>query len=79
MLCDSVEAASRTLREYTPEAFSEFVERIVSGKMEEGQFDQADISISELGIVKETLKQYLSQIHHERIVYPQKNQNNSKI
>ena len=79
MLCDSVEAASRTLREYTPEAFSEFVEHIVSGKMEEGQFDQADISISQLGTVKETLKQYLAQIHHERIVYPQKNQNNSKI
>ena len=57
----------------------EIVERIVSGKMEEGQFEQADISIRELGIVKETLKQYLSQIHHERIVYPQKNQNNDKI
>ncbi|MBQ9660613.1 MAG: HDIG domain-containing protein [Bacteroidales bacterium] len=70
MLCDSVEAASRTLAEYTPEAYSAFVEGIVAGKMDEGQFDQADISISELGTVKETLKQYLAQIHHERIVYP---------
>ena len=70
MLCDSVEAASRTLTEFTPEAYSAFVERIVSGKMEEGQFDQAEISISELGTLKETLKQYLAQIHHERIVYP---------
>ena len=74
MLCDSVEAASRTLTEYTPEAYSAFVERIVAGKMEEGQFDQADITISELGTIKETLKQYLAQIHHERVVYPQKNQ-----
>ena len=74
MLCDSVEAASRTLNEYTPEAYSAFVERIVAGKMEEGQFDSADITISELGTIKETLKQYLAQIHHERIVYPQKNQ-----
>ena len=74
MLCDSVEAASRTLTEFTPEAYSAFVERIVSGKMEEGQFDQADISISELGTVKETLKQYLAQIHHERVVYPDKKQ-----
>ena len=70
MLCDSVEAASRTLKEFTPEAYSAFVERIVSGKMDEGQFDRADISISELGTVKETLKQYLAQIHHERVVYP---------
>ena len=74
MLCDSVEAASRTLTEYTPESFSAFVEGIVTGKMEEGQFDNADISISELGILKETLKQYLAQIHHERIVYPQRDQ-----
>ncbi|MCR5352108.1 MAG: HDIG domain-containing protein [Bacteroidales bacterium] len=72
MLCDSVEAASRTLKKFTPEAYSEFVERIVAGKMEEGQFDHADISISELGTVKETLKQYLAQIHHERVVYPDK-------
>ena len=70
MLCDSVEAASRTLTKYTPEAYSAFVEGIVSGKMEEGQFDHADISISQLGTVKEALKQYLAQIHHERIVYP---------
>ena len=74
MLCDSVEAASRTLKEFTPEAYSAFVERIVSGKMDEGQFDRADISISELGTVKETLKQYLAQIHHERVVYPDKKQ-----
>ena len=70
MLSDSVEAASRTLKEFTPEAYSAFVERIVAGKMDEGQFDRADITISELGTVKETLKQYLAQIHHERIVYP---------
>lgn len=72
MLCDSVEAASRTLTEFTPEACSAFVERIVAGKMEEGQFDRADISISELGTVKDTLKQYLAQIHHERVVYPER-------
>ena len=70
MLCDSVEAASRTLTEFTPEAYSAFVERIVAGKMDEGQFEHADITISELGTVKETLKQYLAQINHERIVYP---------
>jgi hypothetical protein len=72
MLCDSVEAASRTLAEYTPQAYSDFVERIVAGKMEEDQFEHADISISELGTVKETIKQYLAQMHHERVAYPKK-------
>lgn len=76
MLCDSIEAASRTLKSSTPEALSAFVEEIVSGKMEESQFDKADISISELGVVKETLKQYLAQMHHERIVYPKNKRKN---
>ncbi len=70
MLCDSVEAASRTIRDNTPKAYSDFIESIVAGKMEEGQFDNADITISELNTVKETLKQYLAQLNHERIAYP---------
>ncbi len=77
MLCDSVEAASRTIRENTPKAYSDFIESIVAGKMEEGQFDNADITISELNTVKETLKQYLAQLNHERIAYP-KHKSNKK-
>ena len=76
MLGDSIEAASRTLRANTPQAYSDFVERIVAGKMAEGQFDDADITISELNIVKETLKQYLAQLNHERVVYPRTKMNN---
>ena len=45
--------------------------------MEEGQFDDADISISELNALKEGLKQYLAQLNHERVVYP-KNKLNKK-
>ena len=75
MLCDSIEAASRTLTEYTPEAFSAFVERIVKGKMDEGQFAGAEISIKELGEVKEAIKAYLAQMHHGRVVYPSARKN----
>ena len=70
MLCDSVEAASRTLQSYTPEAISAFVEKIVQGKMDEGQFARAEISIKELGEVKEAIKSYLAQTHHGRVEYP---------
>lgn len=77
MLCDTVEAASRTLKGNTPEAYSAFIEGLVAGKMDEGQFDNADITISELNSVKETLKQYLAHLNHERIVYP-KNKSNKK-
>lgn len=70
MLCDTLEAASRTLKDNSQTTFDEFVEKVVSHKMEEGQFDEAEITLKEINIVKSVLKQYLSQIYHERIVYP---------
>ena len=75
MVCDTLEAASRTLKDNSPATFSAFVENIVASKMKIGQFDEADISIKELNTVKETLKSYLSQIYHERVVYPQRKNN----
>ena len=70
MLCDSIEAASRTLNEYTPEAFSAFVEKIVQGKVDQGQLLNAEITIKELNEVKQALKAYLAQMHHGRVAYP---------
>ena len=70
MLCDSIEAASRTLNEYTPEAFSAFVEKIVQGKVDQGQLLNAEITIKELNEVKQALKAYLAQMHHGRVEYP---------
>lgn len=72
MLCDSVEAASRTLKNSSTEAYSSLVERIVDNKMSEGQFDNADISLKELIVVKQTLKSYLAQLYHERVEYPKR-------
>lgn len=72
MICDTLEAASRTLKDNSAATFSTFVENIVASKMKIGQFDEADISIKDLNTVKETLKSYLSQIYHERVVYPQR-------
>lgn len=70
MLCDTIEAASRTLKDYTPESYSKFVEDIVMSKMSQGQFDEAGITYKELGIVKEEIKTYLAMIYHERVAYP---------
>ena len=71
MICDSVEAASRTLKEYTPASFDKFVEDMVAAKEKSGQFEQAEITIREMNIVKATLKTYLQQLYHERIEYTQ--------
>lgn len=78
MLCDSVEAASRSLKDNSPETFSNFVENIVKGKNDIGQLDEAEITIKQLNTVKEVLKGYLSQIYHERVAYPQRNNPNNQ-
>ncbi|MCQ2165142.1 MAG: HDIG domain-containing protein [Bacteroidales bacterium] len=70
MLCDSLEAASRTLKEYTAESFSNFVESIVESKIAAGQLSESNISIKELGLIKVALKSYLAQMYHERVEYP---------
>lgn len=70
MLCDSLEAASRTLKDYSPETLSAFVEGIVDGKIKDGQLTDAAISIRDLGTLKTELKSYLSRVYHERVEYP---------
>jgi len=70
MICDSVEAASRTLKDYNETTISSLVDQIVSAKMEDGQFDEAPISIKELIKMKDVLKNRLGQMYHERIAYP---------
>ena len=72
MVCDSIEAASRTLKEFTPEAFDHFVESIVSGKEKAGQLEDADITLHDLNLMKSMLKTYLQQIYHGRVVYPKR-------
>ena len=72
MLCDSIEAGSRTLKDNSPKTYSDFVEAIAAGKAAEGQFDEAGITIKELNTVKETIKSYLSQMNHDRVAYPKR-------
>lgn len=76
MLCDSIEAASRTLKEYTTESFSNFVESIINSKIDAGQLSESNISIKELGLIKATLKSYLAQMYHERVEYPDQKTDN---
>ncbi len=79
MICDSVEAASRSLREHSATAFSDLVEKIVASKMSEGQFDEADISIRDLYAVKASIKTYLAQVNHDRVKYPKLKKKNKQL
>ena len=72
MICDAVEAASRSLKDYSQASISALVEKIVAGKDAEGQLDNADISLKEINIVKAEIKSYLQQMYHSRVAYPKR-------
>lgn len=70
MMSDSVEAASRSLKEYTEESISNLVENIVNYQIKEEQFSEADITFKNIYEVKKVLKKKLKNIYHARIEYP---------
>ena len=72
MLCDAIEAASRSLKDYSPENISSLVERIVDGKIADGQLVDSDMSLREITTVKETMKTYIQQMYHSRVAYPKR-------
>lgn len=69
-IADSVEAAVRSMDHPTAEQIETLVNQIVSDRLNDGQFDECDISLKELQIVKKTLCESLSGIFHSRIKYP---------
>jgi putative nucleotidyltransferase with HDIG domain len=70
MLCDTIEAASRSLKDYSKENISDLVDRIVEGKVNDGQLSNADVSLRELNTLKDVIKSYLTQMYHSRVKYP---------
>ncbi|MBQ5402347.1 MAG: HDIG domain-containing protein [Bacteroidales bacterium] len=70
MFADSVEAASRSLRDYSPESISEMVNRIIDGKIAEGQVAKGDITMAEIDTVKQVFIENLQQMYHGRVAYP---------
>lgn len=71
MMCDAVEAASKSIKEPTALVFDQLVEKIVNKQMEDGQFMNADITFKELQSIKKVLKKKLKNIYHLRIEYPE--------
>ena len=72
MIADAVEAASRSLKDYSHESISRLVDNIIDGKSAAGQFTEADISLRDINTVKEVLKTYLQQMYHSRVAYPRR-------
>lgn len=73
MMADAVEAASRSLQEYSPEAIDKLVENIINGQVAEGLHKESPISFSDVEKIKKVFKQRLATIYHTRVRYPDMN------
>ncbi|MCW0484133.1 HD family phosphohydrolase [Gaoshiqia sediminis] len=73
MLIDGIEAATRALKEKTPDNLKTVIENMVQQKVDDGQLDNADLTLRDIRIVKETLTEKLMNIYHIRIEYPKEN------
>lgn len=71
MMADSVEAASKSLKEPSSTIINEFVERIINNQMAQGQFLNANITFKEIETIKKILKKKLNNIYHLRVEYPE--------
>ena len=71
MMADSVEAASKSLKEPTSSVLDEFVEKIIDSQLNQGQFLNANITLKEIQRIKKVLKKKLNNMYHLRIEYPE--------
>lgn len=71
MMADGVEAASRSLPEYTEESIGNLVEKIIDSQVEEGYFKECPITFKDIAIIKGVFKEKLKTIYHTRISYPE--------
>ena len=71
MMADSVEAASRSLPEYTEESISTLVDKIIDAQVSEGYFKECPITFKDIATVKALFKEKLKTMYHTRISYPE--------
>ena len=70
MLADSIEAAIRSLDEKTPMNMESMIRKIISGKIEDNQLSEANLTFQEIEVIIKTFVKTLVSIHHVRIKYP---------
>jgi putative nucleotidyltransferase with HDIG domain len=71
MMADSIEAASKSLREPTAEKIESFVDKIIDNQLHSGLLANANITFKEITLIKKLFKKKLKNIYHLRIEYPE--------
>ena len=78
MMADSVEAASRSLKEYTEESIAKLVNNIIDGQIADGLMKDAPISFRDVETIKSVFIEKLKTMYHTRISYPELKKNGGK-
>jgi membrane-associated HD superfamily phosphohydrolase len=71
MLCDAVEASSRTLDDPTPARLQGLVQKIINDIFIDGQLDECELTLKDLNAIAKSFNIVLNAIHHQRIEYPE--------
>ena len=70
MLADTIEAAVRSMPDPTPQAIERFIEKLVRGKLEDGQLSNSPLTLKDIDGICEAFATVLNGVFHERIEYP---------
>lgn len=73
MMADTVEAATRSLKEYTEENISNLVNKLIDQQVEDGFFRSCPITFHDIAVAKQVLIERLKAIYHTRTSYPELN------
>ncbi|GAB4162336.1 MAG: hypothetical protein Kow00107_09680 [Planctomycetota bacterium] len=79
MIADSVEALSRTLKNPTSRRIQDAVHSIIMKKLNDGQFDECDITLAELKTVEKSISWIVQSMFHQRIEYPRASEKKPKV
>lgn len=78
LLADSVEAATRALKEPSPAKITELVHKVINNKFIDGQLDECDLTLKDLEKISAVFIRILGGIYHSRISYPEETKNHTR-
>ncbi len=70
MMADSVEAATRSITEFTEETIKQMVEKVINGQIQDGLYKNAPITLRDIETIKQLFIEKLQTYYHTRISYP---------
>ena len=72
MIADAVEAASRSMSEYSEQSISDLVDNVVEKRISGNQLIRSDVTFKNLNSIKAVMKRQIREIYHARIAYPKR-------